>query len=322
MAIDVVTSFKSLANAVRDTDLYKDSVANIDDAFNDNSLSAYEQVELKANFLANITNNALNSAMSLALQEQSANAKLTEELNLIKQQIQESKDKVKMGQDELAKNIELKDKQIFGEDLKNGGVSVEYIYYKSYYNHDGILITTDYFTGDGVDTIEETFVADVTTEVTTITNTITNTNTNTFLGSFVSSVAALNQPETDTTTTTTTTIEAGESVQITIPLFEDKERVKEKILNPNGVMKSVYEADIDYKVTQKRELEQSTRDNRVIKTTQTLESFNSTTGAGGLIPAEATIKRFLELAESIILPSDGVKTTTIEDDTSIIPTKS
>ncbi len=102
------------------------------------------QSEDKAMMVANVINNVINQSMnSVALGKDVA-------IKELQRLLQERTLALRVESANLDKQS--KEQKYISEQLKNGGMKYDFIFYKAYYK-DGIKIETEYFTGDDVDTI-------------------------------------------------------------------------------------------------------------------------------------------------------------------------
>jgi hypothetical protein len=108
--------------------------------------------EDKAMMIANVINNIINQSMnSIALGKDIAIKELQRLLQVRTLALRVESARL---------DKQSKEQKYISDQLKNGGIKYDYIFYKAYFNNDGNKVETEYFTGDDVDTItvgEDTF---------------------------------------------------------------------------------------------------------------------------------------------------------------------
>ncbi len=191
---NIKSNFASLmAESVKDTTPYDKAIKFIEDAAAQDILDSKEKVEIIANMMASIVTGTTSKAMETAvIMERDAQTiiydiqnkentialqdeKIKQEKNTVKLQdekIKQEQDNTQLSHEKLSfekrmveiriegafKDLQTKGQKLLTEEIKNGGINFEYIFYKSYYDDDGKKVDTDNYTDDTITVDDKEYI--------------------------------------------------------------------------------------------------------------------------------------------------------------------
>ena len=147
---NVKTNFADLmAASIKDETPYKVAINFVETATKAGTLDSKEKVEVIANMMANIvtgtTAKAMDTAVILERESQTITFRLDDMLHSVelkKTQVELEKRMKPFRLDQMRIDTNIKEQKHFTEQLRNGGVSFTYTFFKSYFDNDNVKVET------------------------------------------------------------------------------------------------------------------------------------------------------------------------------------